>query len=227
MSDTLTEIDGVGESTAERLRDAGYETFDDLVEAGADAVAEVNYITQDSAETIVLDAMNRVEAREESDEPEESEDAEELPEIESLSDEADSEDEEEVDAEPSSDDEEASEAEEPNEKSEDAEKTTELELTLTPLQHDIVVTALMKDYANVRYSNQARADACKSLLESLRGKNAEQVTLAGVTENQLNCFHSAIRQVENEYKGNNLIELMESAQGVTAQVNEARLEFRS
>ncbi|WP_226040857.1 helix-hairpin-helix domain-containing protein [Natrinema sp. DC36] len=53
MTDELTEIDGVGPAIAESLRDADFETVDDVMTASADELVEVHGIGEKSAKDIL------------------------------------------------------------------------------------------------------------------------------------------------------------------------------
>jgi predicted flap endonuclease-1-like 5' DNA nuclease len=56
--DGFTTLDGVGDATAEHLRDAGYETFNDLRNASVDDLASVESITDGKAESIADQVQN-------------------------------------------------------------------------------------------------------------------------------------------------------------------------
>lgn len=49
---SLTDLDGVGDATADKLREAGYETLKDVHLADAEALAEVDGISADLAESL-------------------------------------------------------------------------------------------------------------------------------------------------------------------------------
>lgn len=53
MTDDLTEIDGVGPAIAEQLRDADFETVQDVQQAGVDELAAVHMLGESSAKAII------------------------------------------------------------------------------------------------------------------------------------------------------------------------------
>ncbi|GAA1280028.1 hypothetical protein GCM10009646_78750 [Streptomyces aureus] len=53
MTDDLTSIDGVGPAIAEQLREAGFETSDDVTSASVDDLADVHMLGESSAEAIL------------------------------------------------------------------------------------------------------------------------------------------------------------------------------
>lgn len=53
MTNDLTTIRGVGETIAEGLRDAGFETVDDVLEADVDELAQVNRVGEATAKAIL------------------------------------------------------------------------------------------------------------------------------------------------------------------------------
>lgn len=52
VEDDFTMLNGVGDATAEHLRDAGYTTFDDLLNTSAEELADVDGITESKAVSI-------------------------------------------------------------------------------------------------------------------------------------------------------------------------------
>jgi hypothetical protein len=55
MTEDLTSIDGVGDAIAEQLRDAGFETVDDVHDATVDELADVHMLGEASAKAILDD----------------------------------------------------------------------------------------------------------------------------------------------------------------------------
>jgi predicted flap endonuclease-1-like 5' DNA nuclease len=48
----FADLDGIGDTIADRLRDAGYSSFDDLRNAGSESLTEVDGITESKVEKI-------------------------------------------------------------------------------------------------------------------------------------------------------------------------------
>jgi large subunit ribosomal protein L22 len=76
LPEELTDVDGVGESKAEALRDAGYETVEDLSEATQDGIAETEGVGKALAARVKADVGGVGVDEEPEEEPEEAEQSE-------------------------------------------------------------------------------------------------------------------------------------------------------
>jgi flagellar biosynthesis GTPase FlhF len=69
----LTDLDGVASGRAENLQEAGYESVEDVAAADAEVMGEVvNYLPQDTALSLIVQAQDMIEEAEEDDASEES-----------------------------------------------------------------------------------------------------------------------------------------------------------
>jgi len=69
----LTDLDGVASGRAENLQEAGYESVEDVAAADAEVMGEVvNYLPQDTALSLIVQAQDMIEEAEDDDASEES-----------------------------------------------------------------------------------------------------------------------------------------------------------
>lgn len=214
----FTEIDGIGPSRAETFAE-DYDDFEDLAEADPDVIAEYDYVSHDKALSIVAQAGDIVEEREESDESEDDGEDDVLPsDIEDLATEDDAEfvedESDSVEDEPVGGDEDSSEPD-----------TTSVTFEFNALQYDLVVTALVQDVSSVYNSNPPRREAGMALLEQMRSQQDGVVEFDELSEQEINTLHSAVRQLRNHYQGTNVIEFMNELFDVEDAVDDARDSF--
>jgi len=203
-------LDGVGPSRYEQL-DERFGSFGALADADYEELAEeIDRLSEDKALDIIVQAQNEVGRMEQ--EAQDEDDGLSPEEVSELAEEVDTVDEsdgvEGVDGTVEEDDESA--------------ETVDLELELSPLQYDLTVAALVGDIATVYNSNPPRYEAGMDLLESLREKSGGSVTVEGVDRMQMNTLHAALRQLKNQYRGENIIEFMDELAEVEQAVDRQR-----
>jgi len=204
-------LDGVGPSRYEQL-DERFGSFEALANADYEELAEeIDRLSEDKALDIIVQAQNEVGRMEEEAEDDEDDD---------LSPEEVSELAEEVDTADESDGVEGDDG--TVEEDDESAETVDLELELSPLQYDLTVAALVGDIATVYNSNPPRYEAGMDLLESLREKSDGSVTIEGVDRMQMNTLHAALRQLKNQYRGENIIEFMDELAEVEQAVDRQR-----
>lgn len=203
-------LDGVGPSRYEQL-DERFGSFGALADADYEELAEeIDRLSEDKALDIIVQAQNEVGRMEE----------DEYGDDDGLSPEKVSELAEEADTADESDGVEG--ADGTVEEDDESAETVDLELELSPLQYDLTVAALVGDIATVYNSNPPRYEAGMDLLESLREKSGGSVTVAGVDRMQMNTLHAALRQLKNQYRGENIIEFMDELAEVEESVDRQR-----
>lgn len=222
----LQDLSGVGESREENLREEGYETPADLAEADPDELADsVNYLPDDTALELVVQAQNIVEE-------DEAEVTEETPSVteeveealgaeEALEESPDGEDlVEEFAAEPAPDEE-----EEPA-PDEEATDTIVFELTFdTALEYDTFFDSVMAQRVTMLRTNRDGISVFDSVLDQMRsGKGVDSVVELEMEEGELNNLHSCVRETMVGYKGNNLIDHMDALKSVLNDINDVRNE---
>jgi len=203
----LEDINGVGASRAEDLREMGYESVEDVSKANPEDLTALSRVAEDKAIEMVVDAENILEDEEDDDEDTEDDDGtitldEELYTEEMVEEERPSEEVAEVVE------------EEPAE-----ERLFELSLDLDSLEHEVLIAALIEAYTNLRSRNVSRSDACHSVLVKLR----DSFTLS-LTEDELNAMHAAMRQRRLSYQGNNHVDMMTTARGIEDRISALREE---
>jgi len=214
----LQDITGVGASRAEDLQEMGYNSVEDVANANPEDLTELSRVAEDRAIEIVVDAQNLA-GSEEADSPDEGTesgtesgtitfDEEELPEEVGEPEEEVSEPDEGTESE---------EAVELVEEEREPNRVFELSTDFSALEKEVSVYALLDSYTRLRSRNVARSEACFRVLEKLRdGASAD------LTEEELNAFHAAIRQLRLEYQGNNHVEMMRVATRVEDSVSALR-----
>ena len=209
----LTDLDGVAEGRASNMKEAGYESLQDVAEADAETLSDsVNYLPEDTALELVVQAGDMVD--EERNTPEVSEDDAE------TSDEEDGPLPGEL-AESSEDDSDGEESGVEDESPDESDETYTLTVDLETDDHyDAYMTALFN--AVEKQSNQVALDALNSVLDDARYNGGE--VSHEVTEYELNTMHAAVSQQVTEYKGQNMIGHMDAMRDILAQVNEVRQE---
>jgi len=203
-------LDGVGPSRYEQL-DERFGSFGALADADYEELAEeIDRLSEDKALDIIVQAQNEVGRMEQEAQDEDD----------GLSPEEVSELAEEVDTADESDGVEGDDG--TVEEDDESAETVDLELVLSPLQYDLTVAALVGDIATVYNSNPPRYEAGMDLLESLREKSGGSVTVEGVDRMQMNTLHAALRQLKNQYRGENIIEFMDELAEVEQAVDRQR-----
>jgi len=203
-------LDGVGPSRYEQL-DERFGSFGALADADYEELAEeIDRLSEDKALDIIVQAQNEVGRMEQEAQDEDD----------GLSPEEVSELAEEVDTADESDGVEGDDG--TVEEDDESAETVDLELELSPLQYDLTVAALVGDIATVYNSNPPRYEAGMDLLESLREKSGGSVTVEGVDRMQMNTLHAALRQLKNQYRGENIIEFMDELAEVEQAVDRQR-----
>lgn len=234
----LTDLDGVASGRAENLEEAGYESVDDVANGDHEIMGEVvNYLPEDTALSIVVQAQDMLE--EEEDESSESDEmtldgdasiTEEISEAAEETSESLDEEEDEMDEAMGSEEldeleEEVAEAE-PSEETET--KTSDeivFELTLeTPMQYDTLYDCVMDQRATLIRTNRDGVDEFSEVLDIIREASYGETVELSMDEGTLNDLHNAVRKKSVTYKGDNLIEHMNAVNKILAQVNSAREE---
>jgi len=227
----LTDLDGVGESREDNLKKEGYESVESLTDADPSVLGEeVDYLPEDTALELIVQAQNIV--AEEDAEIEESE-----PETITREEEADADEEEEVveitDPESEEVDEELEELEEEIEEetsdSDDSSETDDsIEFSLTfdeKLEYDTFFDSVMGQRAKMLQSNRDGVDVFEHALDQMRLSSGVGATVElSMEEAELNNLHNCVRQTMIAYKGNNLIDHMDAIKSVLNDINEVRDE---
>lgn len=211
----LQDITGVGESRSDDLAEMGYSSVEDVANADPDDLTELSRVGEDRAIEMVVDAQNLADSEEaETD----GETVEEEPETITFEEQTRLRSRLEEESEVEEPDDEPVEEAVDEERAE--EETFELNLSIGDLEREILTAALVNAYVSLRSRNVSRSDACFRVLEKLRDSTTLQLT-----QEELNAFHSSIRQRRLEYQGNNHVDMMELAQNIESQVSAARDEY--
>jgi hypothetical protein len=237
----LTELNGVAEGRAENLTEAGYESVEDLVGADYEAIAEqVNYLPEDTALELVVQAENLVE--EEQAEVVEDEPATITEEVEEAVEEATSNSGQADGSETSSDDETSSaseneeelaeevkqleeEVEEESPDEDDGPRTIEFEISFNSgLEYDTFFDAVMGQRATMLRTNRTGVETFDHALKQMRNGGMGEPVELSMTEAQLNGLHNSVREKIVDYKGDNLIDHMDALQQVMNQIDDVRSE---
>jgi vacuolar-type H+-ATPase subunit I/STV1 len=211
----LQDLNGVGDSRAENLTEAGYESVDDLADAEPEEIAEsVNYLPEDTALELVVQSQNMVEERDaEVTEEEPTTITEEI-------EEAQSEDEEDEELE-----EELEELEEEIDEEESEPEEIEFELSFDEsLEFDTLFDSLMNQRATMLQTNRDGIEPFDHALDQMRDGGMDEPIALTMEPDQINELHSCVRQRITSYKGNNLIDHMDALKSVMTQINEVRDE---
>ena len=228
----ITDIKGVGPAKAKTLEDEGYESVEDIAQAEADELAEVNGVGDDRALEYIVGANDVLaESRDDSEAAEEASDDFDLTpsevgeELEDDTDDAESDvsaSDDEDDPSDSDDDEAPVDAAEDDE--DEAEPEPEFEVTFNfenRTQYDVYHAALMRH--NERVTHQPATDLMEKCLSGLYG-NEEEVTYQ-FTEYELNTLHAAVKQTRTGFQGANDIEQMDALKVIEGQLDDARAEY--
>lgn len=242
----LTELNGVAEGRAENLTEAGYGSVEDLVGADHEAIADqVNYLPEDTALELVVQAENLVE--EEQAEVVEDEPATITEEVEEAVDEVEeSEDEQSSDDEPVSDtesedsgepdsasenedeleeevDELEEEVEEESPDEDDGPRTIDFQISFqSGLEYDTFFDAVMGQRATMLRTNRTGVETFDHALKQMRNGGMSEPVELSMTEAQLNGLHNSVREKIIDYKGDNLIDHMDALQQVMNQIDTVR-----
>ena len=210
----VTDIDGVGDSRAETLAEAGYDSVQEIAAADPAKLAEnVPRVSEDKAVEFILQAENMLgdqPSDEEvlgplSDDSEEDEDSE-----------SDSEDVEEEEGEVDEEEDESDESESTDSSGPDT-YSVELEATHNTSEIEFV-TAVTEARSDYRRQNPTRYDACVDLLEQYQ----ENGLSFELTRLQLDTLHAVLRSRKTDYQGKNQIEERHVVEDLQTQVQEAR-----
>lgn len=211
MTDDLQQLDGVGPSREETLIELGYETFSDLAKADPEQLNEdINRLSEDTALSLVVQGQNAADLEEA--EVEEDPDMEEEPEV--------------------VEDENSNDATYDN--TDEVEQVEEDELNTVPLalsfddeeEYDAFFNAVYQ-YRNelLRTNRGGVAEVYDSLLDSLREIDSSDKFEHGLSPDELNDLHNAVRTKSVEYQGQSLIEQMEALDRVEIKINSIREEY--
>ena len=220
MTDDLQEIDGVGPSREDDLKEAGYETYSDLAEADHEELAEeINRLSEDKALSLVVQGQNLADLEEADVEESEAKSGEdEAVEPEEALDELPDEDEleEEMEEEANSEDE----AEEGGETS--YEVLLDFEGTN---EYDTFYHTLIEERCALRRTNRTGVDTYESLLSSMRAIDVDGEFTVEMTADELNDLHNAVMEQRYSYQGENLIDYMDALRAVETDLNEIRRDL--
>lgn len=233
----LTDMDGVAGGRASNLKEAGFESIEDIATAEQEALAEVNYLPEDTALELIVQAQNMVEDSEadESDEPEQSI-AEEIgdaveeveDEIEEGADDIIDEAEETVEDVAETVEETAEDIVEGDTDSDEDDGPNVVEFSLTfdeGLEYDTFFDAVMGQRSNMLQTNRDGVEQFDHALDQMRESTGTGTTIElSMEEGQLNDLHNCVRQTMIAYKGDNLIDHMEALQSVLNDINDVRDE---
>ena len=239
MTDDLQEIDGVGPSREDDLKEAGYETYSDLAEADHEELAEqINRLSEDKALSLVVQGQNLADLEEADVEESEAEDdsEDEEAEAEAEAEEADSasendELEEELnDLEDEIEEEEAdsdeSENEEPEPEEEEGETDYEVLLDFEGThEYDTFYHTLIEERCALRRTNRTGVDTYDNLLASMRAIDVDGEFTVEMTADELNDLHNAVMEQRYSYQGENLIDYMDALRAVETDLNEIRRDL--
>lgn len=225
----LTELDGVGESRASNLAEAGYESVEDLPDADAEAIAEeVSYLPEDTALELIVQSQNIVAEKEAEVTESEQQPSTITEEVEEAV-----EQEEAMSADESLDtlDEEVEEIAEESEELEDeleeesGDEPEQIEFTISfneALQYDTLFQALMSERASRLRTNRTGVQTFEYVLGQLRVQSLGDTVELSLTGEELNSLHNCIRQQITDYKGDNLIDHMDALKEVMVQIDDVR-----
>lgn len=205
----LTDLDGVADGRASNLKDAGYESVEDLTDADPETVAdEVNYLPQDTALELIVQSQNIVE--EEMAEVEEDEPGTITEEVSKAV---------EKDDDPDESDE--------SNASEESDEPDVIDFSLSfdePLEYDTFFDALLQERASHYRTNRSGVETFEAGLEQMRNSRFDEDIELSLTPSQLNSLHQSVSQLSTSYKGDNLIDHMEALDSVLADINSVRSE---
>lgn len=209
----VTDIKGIGPAKAETLADAGYESVEDIANADADELGEVEGVGEDRALEFIVGAADLLESTEEVEEETDDDEFDLKPsdvgdELEDEVDELEEELKEELeDTESPTDD-------------EDQTYTVSIDFSSDDEYHTFHA-AIMRYYERIYTSNQPASDAMAKILEKLTDSGDVEYEL---DEQELNTLHTAVKQMRTQYQGDNLIDQMDALRSVEEQINEQRRE---
>jgi len=236
----LTDINGIGPSTAEELEEMGYDSVAALASGDKEEVAEVRQVNEDTALGFIVSANDLLEEEEEEQEDGENEASQLIDDTDDesggeefdltpsdVSEELDDGGEQTVEPDESENEETSDESSGASEAAESDSKRSDEPYEVSVvfderIEYDTFHAALMRYYETVYDSNQSTADAAHKLLHGLDDQESVEYEL---TEDELNTLHTAVKQQRIDYQGDNLIDEMEALMEVEGQVNEARTEF--
>lgn len=198
----FTELDNVGPTRRDYIKDAGYETMGELAQAKPSELADEIDTPDDTALEIIVQAENRAEDADDGSEEDEEED-EVMPEDLAEDDESDDSDE--------------SAASDDNEESERISFEIHLD---EDIHYDAYMFALLNAHQSQYGAHQPTVDAIKKALNDVRGES--DVVSHEFTPRELNTIHSYVSQQVNNYKGSNMIEHMDAMNEILEQINETR-----
>jgi len=233
----LQDLDGVGDSREENLKEEGYESVEDVASADHEVLGEtVSYLPQDTALELVVQAQNAVEQEDasvEESQPVTEEVAEAVEETESTEDtdstsgsevsQSDSERSHNEDDPSVGQDDEAS-----SEVSENDVSDSAINFTLTfdePLEYDTFFDAVMRQREKMLRSNRDGVGTFSHALDQMRASEGVGATVElSMNESELNNLHNCVRQTMVGYKGDNLIDHMDALKAVLSDINDVRDE---
>jgi hypothetical protein len=211
----VTDIDGIGPTTANKLEDLGYESVEDIANGDPDDISEIDQVTEDRALEFIVVAEDLL-SDESEDDNSEDEDFDLAPA--DVSDEV----EQEEDDEPEEIEADDADEEDDTEPESEEQETYEVQLSFeSKLQYDTFHASLMRYHEAIYNGNQPSADAIKYCLDELDSFDSVEYELE---EFELNTLHTAVKQARSGYQGDNLIEHMDALQEVENQIDDARRE---
>jgi hypothetical protein len=216
----VTDITGIGPAKAETLEEEGYGSLEDIANADADALSDIDGVgTDDRALEFIVEAEDLLD-EDDSEEAEESEKEDEFDLTPSeVADEIEVEEVEE-ESEPEADS--GTEADSESESTEPESSGPPYEVEISFDEDDSYHTfhaAIMRYHEDVYTSHQPAADTMRYILDELDGMDSVTYEL---DEDGLNTLHTAVKQTRTNYQGDNLISHMEALQYVEEQINEKR-----
>lgn len=219
----VTDIEGVGPSTADDLADEGYESVEDVAQADPDDLSDISGISEDRALEFMVSAGDLLDAEEEVEEETAGDEFDLTPDEvgEELQEEVEEDDGPEVEV--VEDDEEDAVVEDEGEDAEDEPESYTVSVDFeTRLQYHTFHAAIMRYHEKQYTSNQPKADAMQLILDGLESGEGVEYEL---DEEQFNTLHTAVKQCRTDYQGNNLIDHMDALSSVEEQINDQRRDY--
>lgn len=237
----LPDIKGVSDSRADKLRDAGFVTVDDVATADPDALTEVSGIGNSTADGLIESAQDLIKDTVEDDPDDEEEADDDEDEVEPISQdemddlvETDTGDDEDdkwskgTEDDPWDDEAIEEELEELEDELEDEEPEEGYPVAIDLKSHDhydhfyYTLIDLRHGRFNMTASQRRLADQLLDCIRPLNGTGKIELPLS---REEMNALHAALTQTTTDYQGRNDMDAFEAVRDVKRQVQAAREEY--